>query len=220
MQTRIGNRAGLLLLSVDDYRRKHEQRNALWLSGCRYYPEINSCADLRCWSYEEAVNVYGFETFESFQVEMIRKYRPYVVVGHSENGEYGHGAHYLASRALEQAVLDASQSERFPDSVERYGVWDTPKCYIHLYGDDPTVLDDTLPLEAFGGKTIYQVATECYQQHASQYQMGYYKVYSKGHPTDARLFGLQRTLVGEDIAKNDLFENIDLETGKDGIMTQ
>lgn len=202
----------------NNYIRNHELLNALWKSGCRYYPEINyNALDFTCASYDEAVRRYTVDQFERYQVEMIRKYRPYVVVGHDEKGEYGHGAHILASVCLERAVSDAAKPELFTESSAMYGAWDVQKTYIHLYGKDPTILDYDTKLEKFDGLTAYEVALQCYEEHKTQFENSNFTVYREDSPYDSAKFGLQRTTVGADEKKNDLLENVKFSEEKTGI---
>ncbi len=199
----------------EDFVRNHELLNALWKSGCVYYPVINFASeDVKINSVQTAMVYYPFESWVEFQVEQLRRYQPLVVVGHDEQGEYGHGAHILASLTLEQAVVDAADGEKFPASAEKYGLWDTPKTYIHLFGDEPTCLDAALPLSAFGGKTMRDVAIDCYLEHDSQVHSSRYTVYDSSSPYDAFRFGLFRSLVGRDSERDDLFEHLDLSRPK------
>ena len=198
----------------NDFIRNHELLNALWKGGCVYYPEINyGCMDYMCTGYEYARNLYGEDTFVEYQVRMIRKYRPLVCVGHDENGEYGHGAHILAALSLERAVVEAAEPDMFPDSSAQYGVWDVPKTYIHLYGaaEESTYLDFDLPMEHFGGKTMRDVALECYAEHVSQIRTSTFTVYPAGHPYDASRFGLYSSNVGDDNERKNLFENLSVK---------
>ena len=84
-------------------------------------------------------------------------------------------------------------------------MWDVPKTYLHLYGpwDERTVLDYETPLEAFGGRTAYEVALAGLEEHHSQLHWDF-EVYSFDSPYDSHSFGLYRSLVGEDVEKNDL----------------
>ena len=84
-----------------------------------------------------------------------------------------------------------------------------PKCYIHLYGEekDQVRFDwKGTKLEAFGGKTSFEVAEDGFRCHISQQNTDYH-VEDWG-PWDNSLFGLYRTTVGPDEAKDDFFENI------------
>ena len=192
--------------------RDHELLNALWTAGCVYYPQIQyEATDLLVKGYATALLYYSFEGWEAYQVEMLRRYRPLVAVGHDEKGEYGHGAHILASLTLEQAVADAADPEKFPDSAEKYGPWDVPKTYIHLYGKaaDRTVMDFDLPLSHFGGMTMYEAADKCYRCHESQYYGTAFRVYKDGSHYAANSFGLYRSTVGPDSEKTDLLEHLE-----------
>ena len=64
-----------------------------------------------------------------------------------------------------------------------------------------------LALDAFGGKTSFEVAEEGFRLHLSQ-QTTDYHVEDWG-PWDNSLFGLYRSLVGSDAAGDDFFENLD-----------
>ena len=65
-----------------------------------------------------------------FQVDQIRKYRPYVVVGHDEKGEYSHGQHILNTHLLKDAILKANDSLFETDN--NYEPWEISKLYLHL----------------------------------------------------------------------------------------
>ncbi|MBR6115246.1 MAG: PIG-L family deacetylase [Oscillospiraceae bacterium] len=189
--------------------RNHELLNGLWTAGVRHYPVINNALDL-FFEDRDAAEVSYYDAFLRAQVRSIRRFQPLVIVGHAVNGEYGHQAHIQNALCLQEAVKLASDPEYDPDSARRYGLWDTPKVYLHLFGaeKDRTVLDYETPLEAFGGKTAFEVAREAYRCHTSQHKYNF-QVYGFGSPYDSHSFGLYRSLVGPDVRKNDLMENID-----------
>ena len=141
--------------------------DGLWTVGVENYPILPDFPDLYSESLEHARTVYDEEAVISYQVELIRRFRPDVIVGHDINGEYGHGGHRLNADALMQAVELAADSAACPESLS-LGVWDTPKTYLHLYPENQIVMDWDQPLEAFGGKTAAEVAAEGYACHASQ----------------------------------------------------
>ena len=192
--------------------RPHEALNGLWRAGCRVYPVTNTAQDVLCRDLRTAERIYGKDRFTEFQVEQIRRFKPLVVVTHAENGEYGHGAHILTALSVERAV-DAADPEIFPESAERYGAWDTPKTYLHEYGDDETitVLNYEEPSDALGGLTPFETAQEAYRLHITQQQWESNFVYDYGHPDDSHRYGLYRSLVGPDEEKNDLMENVSRE---------
>ena len=192
-----------------DRARCGELLDGLWLAGVRHYPVANDAPDRECRGLDEAIWIYKEEPFLAFQVEQIRRFRPLVIVGHAENGEYKQGAHMLNTYSLEKAVLLASDPSYQPESAEKYGLWDTPKTYLHLYGpeEERTVLDYGVPLDLFGGRTAYEVAVEAFAMHVTQKQW-HFRVYLSDSPYDSSSFGLYRSTVGPDVGRGDLTENI------------
>ena len=191
--------------------RCHEKLNGLWIAGVRHYPVTNMVRDYLFDSYREAAGYYGPGAFTEFQVQQIRRFKPLVIVEHDENGEYGHAVHRFNAYSMEEAVVLAADPSYDPDSAALYGVWDTPKTYLHLYGepDSRTSLNYETPLDFFGGKTAYEVALQGLNEHHSQLIWDF-EVYSFDSPFDSHSFGLYRSLVGPDIEKNDLMENISI----------
>ena len=190
--------------------RCHEKLNGLWVAGVTHYPVTNPQRDYLFNTYGEAAGYYGHESFVAFQVRQIRRFKPLVIVEHDEDGEYGHYVHMFNAYSMEKAVSLAADPDYDPESAELYGVWDTPKTYLHLYGDkeERTVLNYETPLEAFGGLTAYEVAQRALLEHHSQLIWDF-EVYSFDSRYDSHSFGLYRSLVGPDEEKNDLMEHID-----------
>ena len=188
--------------------RNHELLNGLWTAGVRWYPVVNNAKDLFIKSRKEAADTYE-SRFLLAQVREIRRCKPLVIVGHDVNGEYHNQVHIQNALCLQKAVELAADASFDPSSAESYGTWDTPKLYLHLYGpkSERTVLDYSIPLEAFGGKTAFQIAKKAFACHKSQKSLGY-KVYGAGTSYDSRSFGLFRSLVGPDENRNDLMEHI------------
>lgn len=202
------------MTSFSNYRfRPHEALNGLWVAGDHFYPVTNEVDDYECSTYWDAVNHYGEDQFLEFQVEQIRRFKPLVIVTHAENGEYGHGAHILTALSAERAVIAAADPTQFPASAEQYGVWDTPKLYLHYYGDPEqfTWLSYELRAPELGWRSPFQVAQEAYRQHLTQQQWEGFYVYGFGHPFDSHRFGLYRSLVGPDEARDDLMEHLSRE---------
>ncbi len=202
------------LTNFSNYRyRPHEALNGLWECGDHFYPVTNEVRDIGCDTYWEAVNIYGEDGFLEFQVEQIRRFKPLVVVTQAENGEYGHGAHILTALSVERAVEAAADPEQFPESAEKYGVWDTPKTYLHNYGDpdEYTWLSYERIAPSLGWRTPFQTAQDAYSLHLTQQQWVGFYVYSFGHPYDSHRFGLYRSLVGPDEEHNDLLEHVSRE---------
>lgn len=188
--------------------RPHELLDGLWTVGVTAYPVISDYADLYASkeSLEAARQVYGEDVITGWQVALLRRFKPDVVVAHDLNGEYGHGAHKLNAQTLLAALPLAADEASWPDSAAQYGVWATPKVYLHLWPENTITMEwGEMPLAAFGGRTALEMAEAGFACHASQ--TAYFSVNASGK-YDCRQFGLAHTLVGPDVAKNDFFENI------------
>lgn len=202
--------------------RRHELLDGLWAVGVRRYPVISFLPDAYSESYEGAVaNLkkagYSEEDALNFQIEQIRKFKPLVILGHDLKGEYGHGQHILNATLLTQAVIKANDSAAHPSSFELYGLWDTPKLYLHLYKENQIVLDLDTKIEGLD-KTPFQISKEGFACHGTQ-QGTWFKTWlngKEGEITKATqitkyapgVFGLYRSTVGADVLKTDLFENV------------
>ena len=138
--------------------RPHELLNGLWTVGIRAYPVMGPFPDYYSESLDHAKSMYGEDEVLGFQTEMLRRFRPYVVIGHDLGGEYGHGVHQLNAWGLQTIADKTGDPTWFPESAEKYGVWELPKLYLHLYPENQIVMDWDVPLSAFDGKTAYEVA--------------------------------------------------------------
>ncbi|MBQ6840754.1 MAG: PIG-L family deacetylase [Bacilli bacterium] len=201
--------------------RYHEQLDGLWTIGIKYYPVISTFPDAYSESLEGAtknLNAAGYsrEDALAFQVEQIRKYKPYVVVGHDEKGEYSHGQHMLNTDILKEAIHKAD--DKSFNTTTELNPWKISKLYLHLYNENKIVLDYDIPLENYEGKTAYEVSKEGYSKHYSQQYTWFtdwlngpnnsytsatqIKTYNPAH------YGLYYSSVGEDVNKDDIFENV------------
>ena len=192
--------------------RRHEMLNSLWTAGVRHYPVTSRCGDIYVGSQYEAESAYGLDYMTGYLVEQIRRFRPQVIVAQAEDGESGHNAHIFGVRCLKAALEVSATAGAYPESEQLYGLYDVPKTYLHLYGrpEERTVLDFETPLPTFGGATAYEVACRAFEQCVSQVEIGRYRVFGADSPYDCHQFGLYRSLVGPDLKKNDLFENLPL----------
>ncbi|MBR2615581.1 MAG: hypothetical protein IKC69_02765, partial [Clostridia bacterium] len=124
----------------------------------------------------------------------------------------------LNSATLQTAVTLSGDATQYPDSAERYGVWEVPKTYLHLYKENKIVMDWDVPLSAFGGKTAFQVTQDGFRCHDSQ-QYTWFRRWLNGNAGEITKasqitthspceYGLFLSHVGQDVAKNDFFENL------------
>lgn len=188
-----------------------EAMAGLWSCGLTNHPIFVGLEDKRIKDYNETVDLWGLEETENIITELLRQYQPDVVVTHDINGEYGHNQHKLTSAVVRRAVYLAADAESDPESAEKYGTWTPKKLYIHLYeGNEITMTAYDEPLDELGGLTATQVATIAYSKHVSQQKN--YSMEKQGVQYDNRKYGLIYSTVGDDVAKNDLFENVDTST--------
>jgi len=204
--------------------RMHEMLNGLWACGVRSYPVFGPFPDFKL-DYREETYLeyeklgYSRDQLLSYVVENLRRFKPQVAIGHDLNGEYGHGMHKVYADLLIKAVEVSADPESFPESAQRYGAYDVPKTYLHLYKENEIVMDWDQPLEAFGGMTAFEVNQKLgFPCHATQqYDQYVYWLYGPGNTitqaTQIRswspcYYGLYRSTVGEDVQKNDFMENL------------
>ena len=189
--------------------RKCELLECLWTMGVREYPVVSGdiFRDKYNRSLSETLSMWNKDNIRLFVTRLLRQYRPDVVVTHDLKGEYGHGAHKAVAWAMTECLSLAADEKYDPQSAAEYGVWQVKKLYIHLYGENRILMDWDQPLDAFGGKTAFEMACEGFKKHRTQ-QGGKYQVKESG-PYDNRIFGLYYTAVGPDTpGVNDMFENI------------
>lgn len=185
--------------------REHEKLDGLWASGITHYPVCGNFEDLFSQTIEAAQAQYSLDDMVNYLTSEIRKFQPQVIVTHDEKGEYGHGFHMLTSKAVTLAVEAAADSGSHPESLAAYGVWNTPKTYLHLYSQNKITLNLRTPLPSMDNRTAIDIASAAYKQHVSQQWCWFYV--SDEYEYSCADFGLYRTTVGNDTG-NDLLENI------------
>ncbi len=204
--------------------RTHEMLNGLWNVGVTAYPVFGSFADFRIDDLQETYDEYARlgtsqEELQGFVVEQLRRFKPLVAVGHDLKGEYGHGMHMVYADLLTKALPLTGDPTAFPQSAETYGTWQVQKLYLHLYEENPIILDYDQPLSRFDGMTAFQVTqSKGYPCHESQ-QWTWFTDWINGKQDQITKasqietynpcqFGLYYTAVGADTAKNDFMENV------------
>ena len=202
-----GYRIQVAVLVPTGGQRKLELLGAIWHCGVTHYPEFLGFIDKNGQSVEGQYQLWkGKNRVIKRVTEMIRKHRPEVLVTHGEKGEYGHGAHKTAADAARNAVKLSGDRKKYPESAEKWGTWEVKKLYLHEYEKDPIRCDWSQPLEAFDGKTGYEVAEEAFQFHGSQVRRDWNFEIHGAH--DNAAFGLYYTAVGKDSGIGDLMEHI------------
>jgi len=185
--------------------RYDEALAGLWEGGLTHSPVFLGMKDERT-DYETTINDWGgMGTVNARLVEVIRKYKPEVIVTHGSTGEYGHNQHIITSHAVEVAISLAANADAMYASYALYGTWQVKKMYRHEDGDNAITMDWNVTVPSRNGISVYQIAENAYHKHVSQQQ--YYTIYNGG-TYDNRVFNLVYSCVGDDEEKNDLFENI------------
>lgn len=197
----------VVTLACANRTRRSELLNALWTGGLRQYPIMGNFPDKAFRSLEDTYAEWGSQKVRAFILELLRKYKPEVMVSHDRFGEYGHGAHRLCADVARYAFDAAANPEKHAASAETYGVWQVKKLYLHLWKEDSMVMDWHVPLAAFGGRTALEVAVQAYEQHVSQITTSTFQV-REDYLYSCAEFGLCRSTVGPDVAKNDFLEHI------------
>ena len=190
--------------------RGHERLNGLWEMGIRHYPILGTMEDSGTHSMETVANLHKKDDLKGWQVTQIRRFRPLVIVGHDLDGEYGNGQHKLNAHYLTDSIRIAQDPDQYPETVQQYGTWETPKLYLHLYEENAIILDVNTPMQNdLYGRTPFEVAEDAYAHHVSQHQFPFYVSqddYESG--MDCKRFGLYHSSVGDDTTA-DIMENID-----------
>ena len=192
--------------------RMNDCLNALWYMGIRHYPVMGIFDDFKG-DLESYPLRIPRDAGKAFLAENIRRFRPEVLLTQDVSGEYGHMEHVYMLSLFREVIEETADAEKYPESAALYGVWDVPKTYIHLWGDaeTQTVMDWDAPLKSFDGLSGFDVARNAYMLHTTEYAKALHLVEGRDDPYSSYRFGLYRSLVGEDEAKNDLFEHLSID---------
>lgn len=205
----------------DNPKRLDEQLNGLWAVGLRNYPVLGAFPDAYSESLNGATNNLSYAGFSlddviNFQINIIKSFKPLVVVNHDEAGEYSHGQHILNTHALKEA-LNLLEDEYKPEKV-----------YLHLYAENPITMNYDIPLEYYNGMTAYEVSKLGYAEHESQ-QYTWFTDWLKGKnneytkATDIKTysptkFGLYYSKNGNyETLDNDLFYDVEITNNEEPI---
>ena len=197
--------------------REQERLDGLWMVGVRHLPlagrfDAGYTQGLMIGGEVVGNNVVGDPALTEYVTEMIRRFKPQVVITHDLDGEYGHVRHKMLAAAVAGAVQHSMEEDHCPESAAEYGVWDVPKTYLHLYDENRIFLDLRQPLGGeYGETTALQLAAAAYKKHVSQQWCWFYVSDDvndkKSEQINAAIFGLYRSTVGPDTG-NDMMEHI------------
>lgn len=187
--------------------RGHERLNGLWEMGVRNYPILGHMGDTDLSRLTDSLYFYSSYDILGWQVEQIRRFQPLVVVGHDLQGEYGNGGHKVNAYFLVQAVELAADPSFYPELLNQYDIWNTPKLYLHLYPHNEIILDVNSPLvNDPDQRSSFQIAVDAYSWHKSQHHLSFRVCQDEAPRYDSRRFGLYYSNVGADTI-NDIMDN-------------
>lgn len=198
----------------DNPARIHELLDGLWHCGIKNYPDISQFPDGYSLNIEDAKenfenSGFTYENILEYQKYLLNRYKPLVVVLHDFQGEYGHGQHMINTASFIEAVENPSENQYIPEKI-----------YVHLYEENPIILDIDTPLEYYGGKSAFNISQEAFMFHKSQHWTWFYGwIYGKNEAItnsqqiqsyNPSLYGLYYSKVGKDVKKDDFLENIQI----------
>jgi hypothetical protein len=167
--------------------RAYEALAGLKEAGYESYPLFGGYLSDNYDSYQITAGDFNRRAFVEDLKVVIQALSPKIIVTHGMSDTSG--AHSLVAECVQIAVVEC-------ESVQKLYYFGA------MEGTIPTILDLTVPLNAYAGKTAAEVAQDAYEHHVSR------KIF--GLVIDpASAYTLAYTTVGEDEAKNDLLEHID-----------
>lgn len=202
--------------------RMQEALDGLWTMGVRHYPQFGEFEDLYSESLEEAETQYDHDKGLEYVVRTIRRFKPQVMVGQDLDGEYGHGCHMLTAKLITEAIELTNDAAQYSESANKYGTWQVPKTYLHLFEERPIEMDARKPLENLGNKTALELAKAAYLRHESQQWTWFYvsdgyddNGEPDGYEYSCTKYGLFDTEVGEDTVTDGVLDNVVLYTNQE-----
>lgn len=178
------------VLYLSDYGKRarlDEAFSGLTSAGYLEYPILGNFTCNNYDSYDMAAEGFNKTTLIKYLKQQIALLEPKVIVTHSSDD--ASGSHRFTAECVLRAVGES-------ESVQKL-------YFCGKSGDaEPTVIDMETPLNSYAGKTAAQVAQSAYDLHISQ------RVFGLEIDT-ASAYTLAYSTVGDDTAKNDLFEHID-----------
>ena len=216
------------VIHVHEPQRHHELLAGLWAVGIRHYPLFGVVPDSFSTNLSEAlVNLnndnHSLQEVIKYHVDCIRRFRPYIIISHDENGESGHGQHRLTTYSLKRALLMIGK----PAGSTSHRPYVPSKVFFHLYPKHTIRMNYDIPLRLYNGMTAYQVSRLGFSKHESQRHLyftswlegpnGSYTKASQIAKNSPLLYGLYFSTVGYSNATNDMFYNISKQPVDQGI---
>ena len=190
---------------------KSQLLDGAWQLGLRNYPYMAYFKPRMSTSLQGQYENWSEVQFVRHVSRIVRMYKPDVLVTHSKNGEGIDGGHKVCADAAIRSLTTAmDELYDVGYGYANWGNWRVKKLYLHLYGDDETVLDYNRPLDFYGGRTADEMARQAYdlQDYQRKSLKGVRLQWGEG-VCDGSRYGLVYSEVGEDTGAGDLFEHIE-----------
>lgn len=201
-----GRTAVVVYLSSTDETQRQAAEDGLARFGDNVRAVFGSFSSVYTSTEEEALKYWKKADVTAYLVDLIREYKPVVVISHDSLGEYGHGAHCVASDCALLAVSSAAKEDQ-SESAAQYGLWQVQRLFLHRYGEDLVVLDRSQPLSHFDGQTALELDQQGYETYPETYpieisdEAGYTRAeYGLAYAADDSSF---------DSSSGDLFSGLD-----------
>jgi len=201
-----GRTAVVVYLSSTDEAQRQAAEDGLARFGGNVQAVFGSFSSVYTSTEDEALDYWKKADVTAYLVDLIREYKPVVVISHDPLGEYGHGAHCVASDCALLAVTAAAKEDQ-AESAAQYGLWQVQRLFLHRYGEDLVVLDRSQPLSHFDGQTALELDQAGYAAYPETYpieisdEAGYTRAeYGLAYAVDETSF---------DSSSGDLFSGLD-----------
>lgn len=186
---------------------KSQLLDGLWHCGMTNYPYIAYFKPNMASTARQQYALWSEVQFVRHVSRIVRIYKPDVLVTHSQEGEGIDGGHRVCADAAIRSIKSAVDSKYDVGyGYKLYGNWQLPKLYLHAPDSGEVTLDYNQPLDYFGGKTAFEIASEAYALQDYQKKMA--EEMRTDGVFNGAAFTLHSTFAGDDTHFNDLFENI------------
>ena len=202
-----GRSAVVVYLSESDEATQTAAKKALSRFGTQVQAVFGTFSPKYASNKDEQLRYWDSRQVITYLVSVIREYKPAIVLTHQPLGEYGNGAHTVASDSTFMAVRYAPEANRYPESSALFGAWQVQRLFFHQYGENMVTLDRSKPIARFNGLT----ALELDQQGYAYYPTTYPVTITDGEGYTSAKYGLASALDATtfDPTKGDLFAGLD-----------
>jgi len=190
-----GLQTALVCMSADSRTAQNELLGALWSLGVKHYPHFGGFFTWNPTSYMMVNQEWKLPETPNYIERMLNTLTPRVLVTHAENPADRIQARFYTTEQL-LSLLSSKKNPLANAGIQK----------IYLCADSGTVLDLDKPLLNFDGVSVREVV-----QRIAFSQ--FHSLHDRPLGITARsCFSLSYSTVGEDVLKNDLLENIPVDS--------